>query len=78
MGGGIDDGYRESNNIMDGLEMLVRFYDNHGQLKPVSDKTGVPMTRLQKWLSGGKLLKSDKGKLCKDVDPSFTGEVKTT
>ena len=64
--------------IRDGLEMLVRFYDNHGQLNKVANKTGVPIKNIQKWLNGGNLSKSDREKLCKDVDPKWTGKVKIT
>jgi len=58
--------------------MLVRFYDNHGQLNQVADKSGVKLKNLRKWLDGEKLSQSDRDLLCKDVDPSFTGQVKIT
>jgi len=79
MSGGIDDGYSETtDNIRDGLEMLVRFYDNHGQLKIVAKETGVPIKNLRSWLDGGNLSQGDRELLCKDVDPAWTGKVKIT
>lgn len=71
---GIDAGNDE--NIRDGLEMLVRFYDNHGSLKQVADNTGVPIKNLRKWLDGGSLSESDRKLLSKDVEPPWDGPVK--
>lgn len=59
----------------DGLKLLVRFYENHGQLKQVSEKTGVAVGDIQAWLEGGKLSAENRVKLSKDVDPAFTGTI---
>ncbi len=44
----------------DGLELLVRFYYNHGALKQVSQRSGVSVDRLSLWLNGGELQSSDR------------------
>ena len=59
----------------DGLKLLVQFYDNHGALKKVEEKTGVPASRIKKWLNGGELSKEDRELLEKPVDKQWTGEV---
>ena len=71
---GIDTG--RDDNIRDGLEMLVRFYDNHGSLKQVANKSGVTIENLRKWLDGGVLSESDRRLLSKDVEPPWNGPVK--
>lgn len=70
----VDAGINE--NVRDGLEMLVRFYDNWGKLKQVSEKTGVPVKNLRVWLDGGELSESDRKLLSKDVKPPWDGPVK--
>jgi len=59
----------------DGLKLLVKFYENHGQLKQVAEKTGVPISRIQAWLDGGELSEENRGLLSKDIDPAFTGTI---
>lgn len=46
--------------VFDGIEMLVRFYANHGQLSKVEKTTGVPRERLKAWLDGSELLAKDR------------------
>lgn len=41
--------------VHDGLQLLVRFYDNHGSLNQVAEKSGVPLKALREWLDGGAL-----------------------
>ena len=50
--------------VHDGLKLLVGFYANYGQLGKVTDKTGVPVDRLKKWLAGGELSQDDRDSLC--------------
>jgi hypothetical protein len=59
----------------DGLELLVRFYDNHGALKQVSERTGVPVKILEKWMSGGSLPRENRDMLENCVDKEWTGKV---
>lgn len=59
----------------DGLKLLVRFYENHGQLKQVAEKTGVPIPDIQSWLDGGELSTENRELLSKDIDPAFTGTI---
>ncbi len=60
----------------DGLEMLVRFYDNHNQLMMVEGRTGVPVCKIKEWLNGGKLSDTHRDLLSRNVAPEFTGKVK--
>ncbi len=60
----------------DGLKMLVQFYDNYNNLMQVEKRTGVPVSRLREWLSGGELSDLDRELLTRDIPPEFTGTVK--
>jgi hypothetical protein len=35
---------------LDGLKSMVQFYANHGALKQIEDKTGVPVNKIESWL----------------------------
>lgn len=45
--------------IFDGVKLIVRFYGNFGQLKKVTESTGVPVKRLKRWLDTGKISPRD-------------------
>jgi len=59
----------------DGLELLVRFFANQGQLKKVEEKTGVPVKALSTWIDGGELPPQYRNMLERPVDPYWTGKI---
>ena len=47
----------------DGVKLACQFYANHGQLKLVELKTGVPVKRIENFLENNILSNQDRKKL---------------
>ena len=54
------------------LRLLLQFYANHGQLRLVHAKTGVPIKEIEKYLETGTISGENKKRLLKPINDTKT------
>lgn len=58
--------------VQDGLKLMLQFYANHGKLRLVENKTGVPVRRIENFLENNILSKEDRILLAEPMRPKGT------